>query len=73
MTRVRLQAPQLAAAEPDPDHPAWIMMPSIPGSPPANSAVTVHAGSDSGWIADSHRLPLAHRECKSRSGIRCAG
>jgi len=35
MTRVRLQAPQLAAAEPDPDHPAWIMMPSIPGSPPA--------------------------------------
>jgi len=34
MTRVRLQAPQLAAAEPDPDHPAWIMIPSIPGSPP---------------------------------------
>ena len=35
MTRVRLQAPQLATAEPDPAHPAWIMMPSIPGSPPA--------------------------------------
>jgi hypothetical protein len=34
MTRVRLQAPQLAAAEPDMDHPAWIMMPSIPGTPP---------------------------------------
>jgi len=33
MTRVRLQAPQLAAAEPDPDHPAWIMMPSIPSIP----------------------------------------
>jgi DNA-binding beta-propeller fold protein YncE len=36
MTRVRLQASQLAAAEPDPDHPAWIMMPSIPGPPPAS-------------------------------------
>lgn len=35
MTRVRLEASQLAAAEPDPDHPAWIMMPSIPGDPPA--------------------------------------
>jgi DNA-binding beta-propeller fold protein YncE len=34
---VRLQAPQLAAAEPDPDHPAWIMMPSIPGAPPATA------------------------------------
>jgi len=36
MTRVRLQPAQLAAAEPDPDHPAWIMMPSIPGTPPAS-------------------------------------
>ena len=35
MTRVRLGALQLATAEPDPDHPAWIMMPSIPGNPPA--------------------------------------
>lgn len=37
MTRVRLQAPQLATAEPDPDHPAWIMMPSIPGTPPTTA------------------------------------
>ena len=37
MTRVRLQAPQLATAEPDPAHPAWIMMPSIPGTPPTTA------------------------------------
>jgi DNA-binding beta-propeller fold protein YncE len=30
MTRVRLQAAQLAVAEPDPNHPAWILMPSLP-------------------------------------------
>jgi len=30
MTRVRLQAPQLAVAEPDPTQPAWILMPSLP-------------------------------------------
>ncbi|HKM66634.1 MAG TPA: hypothetical protein VJX70_05665 [Candidatus Acidoferrum sp.] len=36
MTRVRLQASQLAQAEPDPDHPAWILMPSLPGSPSAS-------------------------------------
>ena len=35
MTRVRLGAAQLATAEPDPAHPAWIMIPSIPGSAPA--------------------------------------
>jgi DNA-binding beta-propeller fold protein YncE len=35
MTRVRLQAPQLATAEPDPTQPAWIMIPSIPSVPGA--------------------------------------
>ncbi len=30
MTRVRLQASQLAQAEPDANHPAWILLPSIP-------------------------------------------
>ena len=34
MTRVRLQATQLATAEPDPDHPAWIMMPTLPANTP---------------------------------------
>jgi hypothetical protein len=35
MTRVRLQATQLATVEPDPDHPAWIMMPTLPANSPA--------------------------------------
>lgn len=35
MTRVRLGPAQLAAAEPDPLHPAWIMIPSIPSIPGA--------------------------------------
>ena len=51
-TRVRLLSKQLAAAEPDPDHPAWILIPNIPssasatppcvnvGGPPAPGATT---------------------------------
>ena len=33
VTRVRLNAAQLANPEPDPDHPAWIMIPNLPASP----------------------------------------
>jgi len=32
-TRVRLNAAQLNNPEPDPQHPAWIMIPNLPGSP----------------------------------------
>ena len=43
MTRVRLQATQLATAEPDPDHPAWILMPTLPANtlPSAAPCITV--------------------------------
>jgi hypothetical protein len=52
MTRVRLQAKQLAAAEPDPDHPAWILMPSLPGTPTATApCVAVPSGTGSTAIA----------------------
>jgi DNA-binding beta-propeller fold protein YncE len=45
MTRVRLQATQLATAEPDPNHPAWILMPSLPGTPTATApCMTVPSG-----------------------------
>jgi len=33
VTRVRLNAAQLANPEPDPNHPAWLMIPNLPGSP----------------------------------------
>jgi hypothetical protein len=35
MTRVRLQASQLAQSEPDSMTPAWIMIPDLPGAPTA--------------------------------------
>jgi len=42
LARVRLQAAQLAQPEPDPVHPAWIMIANLPGTkpaqPPANCA-----------------------------------
>ncbi len=45
MTRVRLQASQLAQAEADSNHPAWIMMPSLPGSPPVSAPCVLVPGS----------------------------
>jgi hypothetical protein len=35
MTRIRLNAAQLTNPEPDANHPAWIMIPNLPGSPTA--------------------------------------
>ena len=32
LTRVRLGAAQLASAEPDQEHPAWLMIPTLPGT-----------------------------------------
>jgi len=37
MTRVRLNATQLSLAEPDANHPAWIMIPNLPGTPSATA------------------------------------
>ena len=37
MTRIRLNAAQLNNPEPDPQHPAWIMIPNLPGSPSATA------------------------------------
>ncbi|HET6929613.1 MAG TPA: hypothetical protein VFI45_04780, partial [Candidatus Acidoferrum sp.] len=44
VTRVRLLSKQLAAAEPDPDHPAWILIPNIPGSATATSPCVIVGG-----------------------------
>ncbi|HET7107330.1 MAG TPA: hypothetical protein VFI38_11015 [Candidatus Acidoferrum sp.] len=41
ITRVRLLSKQLAAPEPDPDHPAWILIPNIPGVATNNSPCVV--------------------------------
>jgi hypothetical protein len=53
MTRVRLNAAQLTNPEPDPNHPAWIMIPNLPGSQTATApCVQVpNAGSSSTAIA----------------------
>ncbi|HUL33259.1 MAG TPA: hypothetical protein VL128_05210 [Candidatus Eisenbacteria bacterium] len=45
MTRVRLQAAQLAQAETDANHPAWIMMPNLPGSLTTTAPCVVVGGS----------------------------
>jgi hypothetical protein len=44
VTRVRLLSKQLAAAEPDTDHPAWILIPNIPGSATATSPCVIVGG-----------------------------
>jgi hypothetical protein len=55
MTRVRLTASQLAQAEPDANHPAWILLPSIPnpsGNPPSTPLPCVNVpGGDPSTVA----------------------
>jgi len=45
MTRIRLNAAQLNNPEPDPQHPAWIMIPNLPGSPSATPLLVLFISS----------------------------
>ena len=46
MTRIRLNAAELATPEPDPQHPAWIMIPNLPESSTPNPPCVTVPSSD---------------------------
>jgi len=46
MTRVRLKAADLATPEPDANHPAWIMIPNLPGNLTAQAPCIKAPGTD---------------------------
>ena len=63
MTRVRLTASQLAQAEPDANHPAWILLPSIPtpnGPPPVSPSCVNLSTGDASTMAIACQLHIVN-------------